>query len=61
MAKKNYTDGGYLYIKGYNPYVNGVVGTDIKLTLKQKIKILFCKGISVCIGDVFRKGGKNGD
>ena len=49
MDKK--TDRGYLYIKAYNPYVNGVVGTDIKLTLKQKINILFSKGISVVLSD----------
>lgn len=53
MAKHEYTDGGFLYIKAYNNYVHGVIGTDIKLTIKQKIKILFSKGISVCIGDVF--------
>lgn len=57
MNKKNYTDNGYLYIKAYNNYVSGVLGTDIKLTLKQKIKILFCKGISVCVGNVFKNGG----
>lgn len=55
--EKAYTDRGYLYIKSYNPYVHGVCGTDIKLTFKQKIKILFCKGISVCIGDVIKNGG----
>lgn len=32
MDKK--TDGGYLYIKANNPYIHGVVGTDIKLTLR---------------------------
>lgn len=47
MKKK--TDRGYLYIKAKNSYVNGVVGTDIKLTLKQKIDILFSKGISVIL------------
>lgn len=57
MAKKNYTNNGYLYIKTHNPYVDGIIGTDIKLNLQQKIKILFCKGISVCIGNVFRKEG----
>lgn len=54
MAKNDYTDGCYLYIKAYNPYVHGVVGTDIKLSLKQKIKILFCNGVSVCIGDAIK-------
>jgi len=56
MANGKYTDDGYLYIKAYNPYVRGVIGTDIKLTFKQKIRILFCKGISVSIGDVFMRG-----
>ena len=56
MRKSDYTDNGYLYIKAHNSYVSGVVGTDIKLTLRQRIAILFCKGISVCIGDVFKRG-----
>ena len=47
MDKK--TERGYLYIKANNTYINGVVGTDIKLTLKQKIDILFSKGISVVL------------
>lgn len=47
MDKK--TCGGYLYIRADNSYINGVVGTDIKLTLKQKIDILFSKGISVVL------------
>lgn len=54
--EKAYTAGGYLYIKSYNPYVHGVCGTDIKLTFKQKLKILFSKGISVCIGDAIKNG-----
>ena len=53
--ERAYSAGGYLYIKAYNPRVEGVLGTDIKLTFKQKIKILFSKGISVCIGDVFKE------
>ena len=53
--EKSYSARGYLYIKAYNEYVQGVLGTDIKLTFKQKIKILFSKGITVCIGDVFKK------
>lgn len=47
MDKK--TDRGYLYIRADNPYINGIVGTDIKLTLKQKIEIFFSKGISVVL------------
>lgn len=54
--ERAYTNRGYLYIKSYNPYVHGVAGTDIKLTFKQKIKILFCKGVSVCIGDAIKVG-----
>lgn len=45
--EKNYSTEGYLYIKTYNDYVDGVIGSDIKLSLRQKIQILFCKGISV--------------
>ena len=58
---KDYTNNSYLYIRKYNPYVDGIIGADIKLTLKQKIQILFCKGISVCMGNVFKKeGAENG-
>ena len=35
---KDYTNNGYLYIRKYNPYVDGIIGADIKLTLKQKIR-----------------------
>lgn len=56
-----YATGGYLYIKSYNHYVPGVVGTDIKLTFKQKLQILFCKGVSVCIGDVIKTGRREGE
>ena len=53
------TDRGYLYIKANNPYVNGILGTDIKLTFKQKIAILFSKGISVVLrgNDVIKSKG----
>lgn len=47
MDKK--TDKGYLYIRANNHYINGIVGTDIKLTFKQKIEIFFSKGISVVL------------
>lgn len=47
MDKK--TNEGYLYIKANNTYTDGIVGTDIVLTLKQKIQILFSKGISVVL------------
>lgn len=67
--KKGYSDGnrmrkrrekaenntGFLHIRAYNPYVHGVVGTDIKLTLCEKIKILFGKGISIFVGDVIKE------
>lgn len=40
------------YIKATSPYITGVVGSDIKLSFKDKIKILFCKKLSVSfIGD----------
>ena len=45
--RNNMTDNGYLYIKTYSPYVEGIVGQDIKLSLWQKLKIMFSKGISV--------------
>ena len=47
--KKKKTDKGYLYIRAKNSYVEGIVGTDIKLTLRQRIAILFSKGISVVL------------
>lgn len=47
--EKHYTDNGYLYLKANNPYVKGVVGTDIKLTLWERIQILFCGGVSVAL------------
>ena len=59
--EKAYATGGYLYIKSYNPYVHGVTGADIKLTFKQKLQILFCKGVSVCIGDVIKTGRREGE
>ena len=59
MAKRDYSNNGYLSIKAHNPYVPGIIGTDIKLTLKQRILILFCEGISVCIGNVFEKEGRD--
>lgn len=46
--ERHYTSRGYLYIKTHNEYVDGVIGKDIDLTLRQKIQILFSKGISVC-------------
>ena len=53
MASNKYTDDGLLYIEAFNPYIHGAVGTDIKLSFSQKIKIFFCRGISVCVGNIF--------
>ena len=55
--EKNYSSTGMLYLSKNNEYVTGIVGSDIKLTLLQKIQILFCKGVSVAfVGkDVYLK------
>ena len=46
--ERNYSSTGCLYLKINNyPHIKGVIGSDIKLTLWQKIQILFCKGVSV--------------
>lgn len=46
--ERHYSDIGYLYIcYRKHPYVKGVVGADIKLTLWERIQILFCGGVSV--------------
>ena len=58
---KSKTNKGYLYIKAKNEYVEGVVGTDIKLSFKQKLQILFSKGISVCIGKGVKRSDNNGE
>lgn len=43
-----YSNTGCLYLKVEDyPYIKGVAGADIKLTLLQKIQILFCNGVSV--------------
>ena len=47
--EKYYTDKGYLYLNADNSYVKGIIGTDIKLTLWQRVQILFCGGISVVL------------
>ena len=49
------TNKGYLYIKAYNEYAESIIGTDIELSFKQKVQILFSKGISVCIGKAIKK------
>ncbi len=58
---KHYSDyRGYLYIRANNPYVKGVVGTDIKLTLWQRIQILFCGGVSVVLHESKKGAIHNG-
>lgn len=39
----------YMKIKKYNRYVCGVVGQDVPLTLRQKLKLLFCKGFTIAL------------
>ena len=34
-------------LKGLSPYVDGIIGHDFHLSLWQRVKILFCSGISV--------------
>lgn len=44
-------------IKQYTPYICGVVGADIRLTLWERLRILFCKGIQVnFISESMKKG-----
>ena len=47
--EKHFTTDGYMYIKGKNTYITGVLGTNIELSFKQKLVLLFCKGVSVTI------------
>jgi hypothetical protein len=47
--EKHFSSDGYMYIKGKNTYITGTLGTDIKLTFKQKLMLLFSKGVSVTI------------
>lgn len=47
--ERHYTDTNCLYVHAENSYITGVVGTDIKLTLWERIQILFCGGISVVL------------
>lgn len=49
VSLKNRSDAGLLYIKHESPYVSGVVGADISLNFIEKFKILFSKGISICL------------
>ena len=36
-------------IRGYTPYVNGIVGQDFHLSFWQRLKILFCDGVTVVL------------
>lgn len=45
----------FYQLKKYTKYIKGVVGADIKLSLRQKIQVLFCDGISIALGDVFQE------
>lgn len=46
--ERNYSNTGYLYIQSLkHPYIKGIVGADITLTLWQRIQVLFCGGVSV--------------
>lgn len=51
------TDYKYLQINAKNEYIKGTVGQDIKLSFRDKLRILFSKGISVILigPDVYRK------
>ena len=62
--EKNYSPTRMLYLRKNHEFITGVIGSDIELTLWQKIQILFCKGVSVVfIGkDVYlKKEVKHGD
>lgn len=39
---------GYVEITAFHERVDDGIKTDIKLTFKQKLKILFSRGVSVC-------------
>lgn len=53
---------GIAKIVAYTPYVKGIVGQEFRLTLLQRLKILFCKKLEVrLMSDDFkrRKDGTN--
>lgn len=56
MLVKN-KDGWYFQIKTDNEYVKGILGHDLKLSFRDRLTILFSKGISVVLigSDVYRK------
>ena len=55
---KDKTDKGYPYLKLYSPYITGTIGKDVKLTLKQKLQILFSPSISIVFIEEKLKNGK---
>ena len=58
VTLKDKTNSGYPYLKLYSPYIIGTVGKDVKLTLKQKLQILFSPGISIVFIEEKLKNGK---
>lgn len=47
---------GYIHIEAHTPYVEGVIGQSIDLTFRQRLAILFSKGITVfLISEKFNK------
>lgn len=36
-------------LKKTSPYVDGVVGADFRLSLMEKLKMLFCNGVQVIL------------
>lgn len=48
MLVKN-KDGWYFHIKTHNEYIKGAVVQDIKLSFRDKLNILFSKGISIVL------------
>lgn len=49
-----------MIIKANNAYVSGVVGNDFTLTFGQKLKLLFCKKLTVVLvgNKIWREGKK---
>ena len=39
----------YMEVKRVNSYVSGIIGQDIRLSFFQKIRLLFCKGITAAL------------
>lgn len=47
-----------MVLKSYSPYVRGIVGADFKLTLGQRLRLLFCKKLSVIFIEKWREKRK---